>query len=191
MSRTEQIFYYGTDDSIHSALRIKVPARVKNNLDNIDLNVEFVLDTGASGVSITASSLHLGLSEKDFIQKYNGDKIKRYGINREHPVEYYKYILDELSIGDITLYDFPVFLTFNKSDTPNLLGMPFLRLFELRIRPQFKELYLKATSETEDDIKNNISMRNVAEKYLETLIDLESIDEQTLMANIINKKLNT
>lgn len=196
MSMTEYSSTYSIEDDLKSALKVKLPIMIESKRDNINVRAEILVDTGATAVTLSANSLGIKMTENEFINRYKIKPTKRFGINNKYPIIYYKYLVEKLVIGNIVLHNFPVYITFDENCNSNLLGMSFLRLFELRIRPQFKEVSLKATSETEDDIRNNISMHNVDKKYLDTLIDMaefnpDSADEQTLEANIINKKLNT
>lgn len=192
---SQQMNYYKADDLIN-ATKIILPVHFKCAEGTIESDVSCTIDTGAIDVVINAANLNLKLSEKEFVQKYKVKPINRVGINRQYPLRYYRYIVDEIQLGDIVLHKFPIYITFEKYGTSKLLGMSFLRLFEVTIKPQYKDIYFKATSETEDDIKNDRPFNNIETKYLDTLIDLgefdiDSTDEQTLEANVINKKLNT
>jgi len=84
--------------------------------------VVFLLDTGATEVAIPmriANELNLNIGPAMQVNTANGT------------TRAYRTRLQSISLGDITLYDFPATVLSNMAGNEILLGMSFLKHFEL------------------------------------------------------------
>lgn len=87
-----------------------------------DQLVVFLLDTGATEVAIpmrVANQLNLNIGRSIQVKTANGTAIA------------YRTRLQSISLGDIILYDFPATILNNIAGDEILLGMSFLKNFEL------------------------------------------------------------
>lgn len=180
---TSQEFSYNFDNEANSSFKIELYFNIKDAKAKIDRKLMFKIDTGARDIAVHARQLGITISEEEFAKQYNVQQVKRYGIARKQVI-YYRYIVDSISLGSITLYKFPIFITFQENAVSKLIGMSFLRLFNITIRPDYKLIKFKATDQTEQAIKNNTPMTDVETKWHTTYIDF---DEQALEAHRINK----
>ena len=166
--RQEFSYYYGND--YNDAYRINLPFNVSVG-NNKYVNIQGIIDTGASAFTSTAYALGIQLSEQEFVNKYKLKPIARTGINSSAPVIYYRYIVDEIRLGKFNFRNFPVYITFNKRVTVTLVGMSFLRLINISIKPEYKTILFEANEELKTRWKNNQGFNNIDKVNIETFID--------------------
>lgn len=101
---------------------IKVPALINNTV-----KVYFVLDSGASDVSISLDYASV-LIKSGTLNKYDYIGQEKYQLADGSIINAYKVILREISIGNFTLYNIVASINENM-DAPLLLGQSFLQKF--------------------------------------------------------------
>ena len=131
------------------------------------------IDTGASDFVLNAKLLGLNMSEAEFIDTFDIEPVNRVGIDRKSKIKYYRYIVDELRLGNIVLRKFPVFITFEDRASAMLVGMSFLRLFNLSIYPMYKLISFEETEVLRDRLINNRTFEDIDRVSIETYIDFD------------------
>ena len=111
---------------------------IKMLINNLDITedsfpIHFKLDTGASEVVLTARKLGLEMTEDEYVKAYNPEFTLRNGIVKDQKVKYYIHYVDAIILGDIEIKNFPVLITFDTRTSSVLLGMSFLKLFNILI----------------------------------------------------------
>lgn len=143
MAIVETQTYKIADDYSRMALDI----RIVDKTLNFNNKIVFVVDTGSSCVVLPAKDMYLDQKQSKIV-KENSVITHHLGIDGK-PVEYYRYIVSEFQLGGIVFKRFPIHITFKENADMRLLGMSFLKMFELNIRPQEHLITLKTLSVTE------------------------------------------
>lgn len=182
--RQDFSYYYGNDYA--DSFKIYLPLIITDR--NRVSRLQGVIDTGAGTFTTTAKSLGIYETEQEFTNKYNLKPIMHRGIHNAAIVRYYRYIVDEIQLGEFKLKNFPIHITFNDNVTVTLVGMSFLRLFNLEIRPDYKTISFEVTEELRGRLLHRNDFSNIDRVKIETFIDfgLEE-DIGILDANRVHK----
>lgn len=182
--KREQFSYYYGNDRLDSK-QIILDLVLSDRLLDTEVKVQFKVDTGAVDIAFNASVLEINQTEEQFISTHDVVKVQRFGIARNVPLTYYRYIMPIIKFGSFILHNFPVYITFNEVGKSKLIGMSLLRLFKISIQPEYKSIEFTETEELARYTHNNKSMHNIDRVEPETYIDF---GEETLIeANYINQ----
>lgn len=182
--RSELFSYYYGDDRL-DLKQINLKFLFIDKSINIRKEIYFKIDTGAMDIALNASDLGIQQTEEEFISTHEVKKVQRFGIAKNVPLNYYRYIMPMIKLGGFVLHNFPVYITFDKNGTSKLIGMSFLRLFKITIDPEYKTIEFTETQELAS--YKNKSMHNIDKVIPETYIDFS--DQQLLESNYINTQL--
>ena len=142
---------------------------VKDAVLGIEEEIPFVIDTGATCVVLPAKDLYLGRQEEQLI-KGNGEMRPHIGIASNVSIPYYRYNVSEFYLGDyIRLKDFPIHITFDPHATMKLVGMSFLKLFNIFIQPQYHSILFTAIPEAEQMVLGRQSAQNIEQLVIQQL----------------------
>ena len=157
-----------------------------NNLDITEdsFPIHFKLDTGASEVVLTARKLGLEMTEDEYVKAYNPEFTLRNGIVKDQKVKYYIHYVDAIILGDIEIKNFPVLITFDTRTSSVLLGMSFLKLFNILIDNENKTVTFIETDKTAELLEWDLPLYDIKDNVD---VQLNSLD---IEANYINKKIN-
>jgi len=99
--------------------------------------VQLVLDTGASGISISPKA-----AEKAGLEVLSNESSETHGLGSQRPQETLGYLAGEITIGDLQFADFPVhaFRAAKTSDYDGLIGTDVFQRFLVGV--DFKEMRL-------------------------------------------------
>lgn len=162
---------------------------IKMLINNLDITedsfpIHFKLDTGASEVVLTARKLGLEMTEDEYVKAYNPEFTLRNGIVKDQKVKYYIHYVDAIILGDIEIKNFPVLITFDTRTSSVLLGMSFLKLFNILIDNENKTVTFIETDKTAELLEWDLPLYDIKDNVD---IQLNSLD---IEANYINKKIN-
>lgn len=162
---------------------------IKMLINNLDITedsfpIHFKLDTGASEVVLTARKLGLEMTEDEYVKAYNPEFTLRNGIVKDQKVKYYIHYVDAIILGDIEIKNFPVLITFDTRTSSVLLGMSFLKLFNILIDNENKTVTFIETDKTAELLEWDLPLYDIKDNVD---VQLNSLD---IEANYINKKIN-
>ena len=136
--------YMPYDESQRMALKF----RLKDNRLGIDEEIPFLIDTGATSVVLPAEDLCLNDEQANVLIDHSIIK-QHTGLISNVQVQYYRYNISEFGLGKIKLVDFPIHVTFDRNAQYRLLGMSFLKLFNIFIQPGQRVITFSALPFTE------------------------------------------
>lgn len=154
--------------------RLSLDVRVADNAVGFTKSLRLLLDTGASTVFLSAVELNLSAEQEDYI-KAHSQRRSTGGIISGVSAETYRYIVSQLCVGGkISLREFPVDISFDCRVHRSLLGMSFLKLFDVHLVVAKNLLTLQALPATEKFVTGLFPVRNidnapVFQNYLESL----------------------
>ena len=192
-------YYHGNDD--RDSRKIILQAELSDNRLNIKKSiVDFTFDTGAIDVVCSAAALGITITEEQFIDKFNTACVYRRGIAHSVSIRYYRYELSEFRLGNLRLYNVPIYISFERDAKSRLIGMSLLRFFDILIRPEFKQVKLTETDTLLEYLKEHGSLKDCDKYAPETYLDFgieqgtdesNTLDEQAAEAAYINKLLKS
>jgi tetratricopeptide (TPR) repeat protein len=100
-------------------------------------SVQLMLDTGASGISISRKA-----AEKAGLEVLSGESMEARGLGSQKPQEAFEYLTGDVAFGDLQFADFPVgaFRSAKTSDYDGLIGADVFERFLVSI--DFKDMRL-------------------------------------------------
>lgn len=168
--------------------RFSIPVDLKDKQLDLNKQINFLVDTGASTVCLPARLLNLSKQQEYFIKSTKSHDFV--GLINNKSVTYYRYDIATLSVGsNITIKDFPIYITFESNVDLALLGMSFLKLFNIAILTSQKLLILMPFNQkTQSITTGKVSLKNIKE-FDDSIfiVDEQQFDIQELEANEVSK----